>query len=222
MATSDQQRSFRCFLKWKNLQESDLAELERRRLAQEDVAGFFVPASNTALENSMMWLAGCRPSIFVRLMYELCGAEVEVSPSEFLEGARTGNLGVLSASQLARINALQGRTIREEEKLTSRMASLQEKIANELTVTITRRTNWAVAELDGEADVAPDECEGNMRAIMEGADRLRLDTLRETVGALTPAQAVDFLAAGRKLHLCIHESGKRKYQGKSSSVRSYS
>ncbi|XP_048140765.1 protein DOG1-like 3 [Rhodamnia argentea] len=197
---------------------------KRRSLSQEDVAGFFAPAWNTAIENSMMWLAGCRPSIFVRLVYVLCGAEVEASLSEFVEGARMGNLGELTASQLAGINALQidptmhltkhiycmqGRTIGEEEKLTSRMASLQEKIADQPIVAIARRTNQGV-EPGSEADAALDECEREMLAIMGDADRLRLNTLKEMVGALTPPQAVDFLVASKKLHLCIHEWGKRR------------
>ncbi|KAI3440021.1 DOG1 domain-containing protein, partial [Psidium guajava] len=50
----------------------------------------------------------------------------------------------------------------------------------------------------------------DMLAIMGEADRLRLDTLKEIVRVLTPPQAVDFLATSRKLHLCIHEWGKRR------------
>ncbi|KAK3432962.1 hypothetical protein EUGRSUZ_D00482 [Eucalyptus grandis] len=103
---------------------------------------------------------------------------------------------------------LQG-TIEEEEKQTRQMASLEEKIVDQPIVTITRRMD-CTAEPGQEADIALNESERQMLAIMEKADGLRLDTREEMVGALPPVHAVDVLAAIRKPHLCIHEWGKRR------------
>ncbi|KAF7121040.1 hypothetical protein RHSIM_Rhsim13G0189400 [Rhododendron simsii] len=83
------------------------------------------------VENSLLWIAGCRPSIFIRLVYALCGADFKAQLTEFLRGARTGQLRELSAGQLALVNGLQMRTVKEEEKLTSQLATLQEEIADQ-------------------------------------------------------------------------------------------
>lgn len=64
--------------------------------------------------------------------------------------------------------------------------------------------------MSGEVDRALDKQATEMVGILEAADGLRLSTLKELVGILTPKQAVDFLAAGKKLHLCVHEWGKKR------------
>ncbi|KAK9132148.1 hypothetical protein Scep_011676 [Stephania cephalantha] len=54
---------------------------------------------------------------------------------------------------------------------------------------------------------------------MEKADKLRIDTLREMVERiLTPFQAVEFLVAGKKLHLSLHEWCKSRNHSESSSI----
>lgn len=57
---------------------------------------------------------------------------------------------------------------------------------------------------------ALDEHESAMANIIQEADNLRLNTLKELLNILTPEQAVDFLASGKKLHSCIHDWGKRR------------
>ncbi|KAF9621311.1 hypothetical protein IFM89_019397 [Coptis chinensis] len=47
--------------------------------------------------------------------------------------------------------------------------------------------------------------------VLEDADMLRLNTVKELINILTPLQAVDFLAAAKKLYLSMHEWGQRKY-----------
>ncbi|KAL3741690.1 hypothetical protein ACJRO7_017199 [Eucalyptus globulus] len=74
------------------------------------------------------------------------------------------------------------------------MASLQEKIVDQPIVIITRRMD-CTAEPGQEADIALNESERQMLAIMEKADGLRPDTLEEMVAALLPVHAVDFLVA---------------------------
>ncbi|KAL2524260.1 hypothetical protein Adt_09314 [Abeliophyllum distichum] len=40
-------------------------------LARADVSPFFSPAWCSSLERALLWLGGCRPSIFIRLVYAL-------------------------------------------------------------------------------------------------------------------------------------------------------
>ena len=49
-----------------------------------------------------------------------------------------------------------------------------------------------------------------MRRVLEMADGLRLETMREVVALLRPAQAVHFLLAAAELHLAVHDFGRRK------------
>ncbi|KAK4419894.1 protein DELAY OF GERMINATION 1 [Sesamum alatum] len=56
----------------------------RRRLAHSHVSAFFSPTWCTTLENSMSWIAGCRPSSFFNLVYALCGSNIDSRLSHFL------------------------------------------------------------------------------------------------------------------------------------------
>ncbi|XP_041023977.1 protein DELAY OF GERMINATION 1-like [Juglans microcarpa x Juglans regia] len=87
---------------------------KRSQLAHNDVSAFFAPAWCTNWENSLLWLACCRPSQYIRLVYALCGLEIEVHLSEFLQGtsSSSANLGYLSSKQLHPIDMLQGKTLR--------------------------------------------------------------------------------------------------------------
>ncbi|KAG6691322.1 hypothetical protein I3842_10G059600 [Carya illinoinensis] len=187
----------------------DYADM-RSQLAHNDVSAFLVPSWCTNWENCMLWLGGCRPSQYIRLVYALSGLEIGAQLDEFLKGtSTTGTLGDLSSKQFDLVNILQGKTIRSEEKLTARMASLQEDVADQPIAVIAKRLS-RVGEMNWEVNRALDKQEEEMAGILEEADRLRLSTLKELVGILTPNQAVDFLAAGKKLHLCVHEWGKRR------------
>uniref|UniRef100_A0A2N9HW61 DOG1 domain-containing protein n=1 Tax=Fagus sylvatica TaxID=28930 RepID=A0A2N9HW61_FAGSY len=239
MASNDQERSKCCFLKWMNLQQEELSELhqalthhannhinltqlvekcikhfqdyadKRSQLAQDGVSAFFAPTWCTNWENSLLWIAGCRPSQYIRLVYALTGLEIEAQLNEFLQGKTAGKLGEISAKQLHQLDSLQAKTIRAEEKLTSRLASLQEDVADQPFAMIAKGL-YKVGEMNGELDKALDQHEKAMVSVLEEVDRLRLSTVKELMGILTPLQAVDFLAAGKKLQLCVHEWGKRR------------
>ncbi|KAK8551469.1 hypothetical protein V6N13_119927 [Hibiscus sabdariffa] len=182
---------------------------KRAGLARQDISGLFSPSWNTALENSLLWIAGCRPSIYIRLTYALCGSQVEFQLGEIIQGLARGSLSHISATQLRMINDLHMKTIKEEEKLSSQFASLQENIADHPIAIVAKRLSH-VGEPSGEADRALDEHEVSMSNILQEADTLRLSTLKELLGILTPLQGVDFLVASKKLHLCMHEWGKTR------------
>ncbi|KAK3027918.1 hypothetical protein RJ639_040601 [Escallonia herrerae] len=44
---------------------------QRSQLARRDAAAYFAPNWCRSLENSGLWVAGCRPSSFIRLVYVL-------------------------------------------------------------------------------------------------------------------------------------------------------
>uniref|UniRef100_A0A5B7BUJ9 Putative transcription factor TGA3-like n=1 Tax=Davidia involucrata TaxID=16924 RepID=A0A5B7BUJ9_DAVIN len=193
----------------KNIQHFQEYIEQRRCLARDDVSAFFAPTWCTALENSLLWIAGCRPSSFIRLVFVLSGLKIESQLTEFLQGIRTGDLGELSGQQLCMVNGLQGKTIREEDKLSSRLASSQEDIADEPFAVIAKELS-RIGELSVDTDMALDEHARAMQSILEAADQLRLSTLKELLSILTPVQGVDFLAASKKLQLCIHEWGRKR------------
>lgn len=114
---------------------------------------------------------------------------------------------------MARVNGLHMRTIKAEEKLTSEMASSQEEVADQPIAAIVAKEmeGVGVGEESEEATMALKEHEKVMREIMEKADELRLNTLKELVlEILNPIQALHFLVASKKLHLSLHRWGKRR------------
>ena len=242
MASSDQHRSKCCFLEWMRLQEQTPSELlqglspspanddeltqliekgvkqfedyvdRRSQLANTDVAGFFAPTWCTPWENSLLWIAGCRPSSFFRLVYALSGLELESKLQEFLQASGSaGKLGELSVKQLLLVDGLQRKTIKEEEKLTAKLAGLQEDIADQPIAAIAKGLSQ-VGETSEELDKVLDEHERAMVMALVEADKLRVKTCKELLGILTPIQAVNFLAMSKKLHLCIHEWSKKREQ----------
>lgn len=120
----------------------------------------------------------------------------------------SGLLGDLSAQQLSAVNILQLKTVKEEEKLTSRLASLQEDIADQPLAAIARGARQ-IGETSDEAEKALDDHELSMANILEEGDKLRLKSL---LNILTLKRGVEFLEAIKKLHLCLHEWGHEERQ----------
>lgn len=122
----------------------------RRALSREDGAAFFAPPWCTVFENSVLWLGGCRPSLTVRLLYNLSGEGLEAQVEEMLSGLGprgvipTGALGI-TAAQLLLINDLHTRTVFQENALSDRLATLQEDIADRPLLPIVRRRELAAA-----------------------------------------------------------------------------
>ncbi|XP_077228893.1 delay of germination protein [Tasmannia lanceolata] len=181
---------------------------KRTRLSHEDPPCFFAPKWCSSLENSFMWNAGCRPSIAIRLLYSLCGSEMEAQLVEYLQGVRKGNLAELSPRQMGLVNELRGKTVREEEKISERRASLEEGVADDpLDMMASERgQGWSEDDVDRAIDAQAEP----LRFLLEDADKLRVSTLREIIDILTPLQAADLLIAAKQLHLSFHEWGVRR------------
>ncbi|KAI3857017.1 hypothetical protein MKW98_030507 [Papaver atlanticum] len=228
-----------CFENWINQQEKDLDELnqvakaDRRNdeklqtiaeknikqfqeyhekrilLVKEDPASSFSPTWTTPFENSFLWIAGCRPTLAIQLVYTLCGTELEAHLEEFLQGIRRGNLGELSSVQLGLVNELHCKTVKEEEMISNRLELLQEDIGEQQLASSINTSN----DCETNAQVmnkAIDDHAAELASIWEEADRLRLKTVKELIHILTPLQAVDFLVAAKKLYLSMHEWGQTR------------
>ncbi|XP_068666703.1 protein DOG1-like 3 [Aristolochia californica] len=192
----------------KSLEHFESYTLHRLKLSEEDAPSLFCPVWCTSYENSFLWIGGCRPSFFIRLAYTLSGSQLEAQLEEYLSGVRRGNLAELSYVQLSQVNDLHVRTVREEDKLSSRLASLQENIVDEPLVSF-------AADSSGSSSL--NEVDGTMNAhasamgkIIEDADKLRLSTLTKLLDIFTPRQSLDFLIASKQLHLSINVWGKRR------------
>ncbi|XP_075499556.1 protein DOG1-like 3 [Primulina tabacum] len=181
----------------------------RHSLARDDVSSYFSPSWCSSLEGSMLWVGGCRPSIFIRLVYALSGRELELNLREYLQGRRINGGLDLSASQIRSINSLHLKTIRLEDKLSSKLASLQEDMADQPIASMAQES-YAHGVTNREVNGALNKHDESMLNLLEEADNLRLSTMKEVISILTPSQAVVFLAAGKKLHLCLHEWGRMR------------
>ncbi|XP_073150281.1 protein DOG1-like 3 [Henckelia pumila] len=184
----------------------------RLRLARHDVSSYFSPSWCSSLEGSMLWVGGCRPSIFIRLVYALSGKEFESNLREYLQGRRIhGGLGDLSAAQIQLINSLHLKTVRLEDKVSSKLASLQEDMVDQPITSMAQESESSRGVPNSrEVNEALDKHSESMMILLEEADDLRLSTMTELMSILTPFQAVSFLAAGKKLHLCLHQWGTRR------------
>ncbi|KAJ9671434.1 hypothetical protein PVL29_025239 [Vitis rotundifolia] len=239
MASSSHRLFHCCFQDWINQQHQDLQELlqgldtdspdsdhlrhliqkslqhfqdysaARAELSKLDAPSFFCPSWITSFENSFLWLGGCRPSLAIRLLYSISGSELQAQLPDFLKGCTRGNLADISATQLISINALHGRVVREEDQLSSRMASMQEDTADEPLSIIAKKLR-TVGEYSRTVNSAIETHSQALASVLEEADKLRLSTFKGLQEILTPLQAAHFLVASKKLHLSMHEWGKQR------------
>ncbi|KAK9077446.1 hypothetical protein SSX86_005783 [Deinandra increscens subsp. villosa] len=195
----------------KNISHFEDYHAARAQLAKLNGPSFFAPAWGTTFENSSLWIGGCRPSLIIRLVYVLCGSHQTEHLAEFFEGVSRGDLGDISGAQLKSIDALHAKIVKDEDKLTSIFASLQERIADEpLALLAYKCRNVGESSQREVVDRAMDGHALDMYKILMEADRLRLDILKRMIDILTPLQAVEFLAASKKLQLSLHEWSKSR------------
>ncbi|XAR56460.1 hypothetical protein NMG60_11036957 [Bertholletia excelsa] len=194
MASSPHDQFDRCFQDWIAQQIRDLEEL----LSADQHDAEQLRAAYRSEHPTLRGLDGCRPSLAMRLVYSICGSEMEARLSKYLEVERKGDLGQISALELSLINGLHCRIIREEDKLSNQMASLQEDLADEPLATLAKNQSRAHALA--------------LARVVGEADNLRLATLKELIDILTPLQALDLLVASKKLHLSLHEGAKTREQ----------
>ncbi|CAA7059780.1 unnamed protein product [Microthlaspi erraticum] len=188
----------------------------RSELSHRCCSSYFAPSWNSSLENGLLWMGGCRPSSFIRVIYAMCGSQTETHLSEYLlkidenvgdaNNSTDGSMSDLTATQLAKINELHIKVIQKEDKITKKAANLQEDVAD-MPIAVTAYATDLV-EAGVAVEDALDKHEECMAVVMAEADRLRFETLRKIVEVVTPVQAAEFLLAGKRLHVSLHEWGR--------------
>ncbi|KAK4347246.1 hypothetical protein RND71_033585 [Anisodus tanguticus] len=187
---------------------------KRKKFARSDVTAYLAPIWCTSLESSMLWISGCRPSSFIRLIYAISGKELDSHLSNCLQGNMSWSLTSgkleLSTVQMNLVDELQRKTIRQENQLSNKLASLQEELADHPFAIIANEVENH-GEISREAEKALDKHAKCLMNVVEEADKSRMETLKELVmNILSPLQAVEFLVASKKLHLCINAWGKTR------------
>ncbi|KAL6848148.1 hypothetical protein ACP4OV_022276 [Aristida adscensionis] len=175
--------------------------------AAGDVLRMFSPSWTSTTENLFLWCGGWRPTAALHLLYTKSGMQLEHQLPAFLDGASLEpDLGDLSAVQLQAADQLQRRTIQRERDIEDAAATAQEALATAKMVELASGGGMDAAAMEREMQ---SKTEG-MKRVLEMADALRLETIREVVALLRPAQAVHFLLAAAELHLAVHDFGRRK------------
>ncbi|KAG6397854.1 hypothetical protein SASPL_139304 [Salvia splendens] len=187
----------------------------RAAMARQNPPCFLSPPWCSALQNAFIsreyHVVPQHLTCLVLRSFTLFNFIAHIHPDSSVDGnigERMGNLADLTARQLVLINALHCKTVKEEDKFSTRITSLQEEIADEPLATMAKQS---VGEV--ERAMAMVAHEAAMAEVLLAADRLRMETLKEVMGILTPLQAVDLLIAGKKLHISMHCWGcKREEQ----------
>ncbi|CAN8325192.1 unnamed protein product [Cochlearia groenlandica] len=226
-ALKSQQRSKQNDLKLKELVGQIVNDFQRyakqrSELSHQSCTSYFAPSWNTSLENSLLWMGGCRPSSFIRVVYALCGSQAETHLSQYLgydghdDGDKNdGFMSDLNSTQLAKINELHIKVIEREDKISKKAANLQEDVADMPIAVMAYGMDMVDHhhdDGDDDDDVVVDDAldkhEECMAVLMEEADELRFETLKKIVEVVTPVQAAEFLLAGKRLHVSLHEWGR--------------
>ncbi|KFK28540.1 hypothetical protein AALP_AA7G010000 [Arabis alpina] len=187
---------------------------KRSELSDRSCSSYFAPSWNSSLENGLLWMGGCRPSSFIRVIYALCGSQTETQYSQYLQkmdesekvDESAGIMSELTAMQLAKINEVHIKVIEKEDKITKKYAHMQEDVAD-MPIAVTAYSRDLV-EVGVSVEDALDKHEEGMGVLMAEADKLRIETLRKIVEIMTPVQAAEFLLAGKRLHVSLHEWGR--------------
>lgn len=175
--------------------------------AADDVNMMFTPSWTSTTEHLYLWCGGWRPTAALQLLYTKSGMQLQQQLPVFLDGGGLkDDLSDLRAVELQAADQLQHRTITREREIEEVAASAQEALTSKTMVELAGGGGLDAGAMDREMQK---KAEG-MRRVLEMADGLRLETMREVVALLRPAQAVHFLLAAAELHLAVHDFGRRK------------
>ncbi|KAI3826791.1 hypothetical protein L1987_00847 [Smallanthus sonchifolius] len=186
--------------------------------ADEDIISLFPPSWLTSLEHAFLWMAGWRPTTVIHLLYSKSGIQLEASLTDLIPSFTAGDLGDLSVNQINLVNELQKKTIRQERKISEKMATLQEsvadtsmvKLSNAISEMIREEDEDGVNDSDGRVELALEKKTDGLEEVIRMADGLRMETLKAVIAILTPIQAVYFLIAAAELRLRVHDWGLKR------------
>ncbi|KAD5802525.1 hypothetical protein E3N88_13885 [Mikania micrantha] len=186
--------------------------------AKGDIISLFPPTWLTSLEDAFMWIAGWRPTTVIHLLYSKSGIQLEARLTGLTPMFSEGDLGDLSLSQINLVDDLQKKTIREERKISERMATVQEsaadrnmvKLSNVMSEMIREENEDGVRDCDQQVESTLDTKTDALEEVIHMADCLRMETLKAVIEILTPIQGVYFLIAAAELRLRLHDWGLKK------------
>ncbi|KAL3849300.1 hypothetical protein ACJIZ3_011182 [Penstemon smallii] len=93
--------------------------------AKHDVMSFFEAQWISALERSLQWIGGWRPTSAFHLVYTESSILFETHLVDILRGVRTGDLGDLSPGQFRQVSELQCQTVKQENVITDELSEWQ-------------------------------------------------------------------------------------------------
>ncbi|GFP90624.1 tgacg-sequence-specific DNA-binding protein tga-2.1 [Phtheirospermum japonicum] len=182
----------------------------KQRWASDHVTSMFKPPWTSSLEGTLMWIGGWRPSTAIQLLYSKLGIQLDSRIHQILRGRAIGDLGDINMPQLTQVNILQTGIMSEEMDINEEfmMVSVTDPKTVKLSHTVSNAMRQGGQVHGGRVEAALRPKEERMAEVLRRADGLRMRTLEQLVGALTPRQGVFFLIAAAELHLRVHEWGK--------------
>ncbi|AEE75583.1 unnamed protein product [Arabidopsis thaliana] len=179
-------------------------EYHRAKWAATDKDVIEVMASPwaSALERSLQWVGGWRPTTLFHLVYTESSILFESRIVDILRGFRTGDLSDLSPSQFRTVSELQCETVKEENAITEELSEWQDDASDLVMGTSSD----------------PDQRIRRLAEIVHRTDDLRLRTITRVVEVLSPLQQAEFLVAAAELRTGVAGWGTSHDRRRSSEV----
>ncbi|KAJ7535550.1 hypothetical protein O6H91_12G038400 [Diphasiastrum complanatum] len=225
--------------------ESDMREQELRKLvdkvhahyeyyytcndsaAKQNILQMLSPSWRTSLEKAFMWIGGWRPTMFSQLAYALAGHHVEAELAELLEGTDSPSMASLTGSQLESIDTLQRGALKDEERLSEKLAVLQQSMADEPLISLVQaEVNGLIrhgfGDGDGDGEVLMHEVVNEKLKVLENifldVNFLRVNALVGMLNILTTFQSAQYLMAMGQLQAAFRKMGGYDTVGKNQSA----
>ncbi|KAL1202427.1 Protein DELAY OF GERMINATION 1 [Cardamine amara subsp. amara] len=171
-------------------------------VTEKDVIGVLAAPWSSALERSLHWVGGWRPTTLFHLVYTESSILFESRIVDILRGFRTGDLSDLSPSQFRTVSELQCETVKEENAITEELSEWQDD-ASELVMGTSSDLDQRIRRL---------------AEIVHRADDLRLRTIIGVVELLSPLQKAEFLVAAVELRTGVSGWGTSHDRRRSADV----
>ncbi|CAN8259337.1 unnamed protein product [Cochlearia groenlandica] len=175
---------------------------EKWETTEKDVVGVMASPWSSALERSLHWVGGWRPTTLFHLVYTESSILFESRIVDILRGFRTGDLGDLSPFQFRTVSELQCETVKEENAITEELSEWQDD-ASDLVMGTSLDLDHRIRRL---------------AEIVHGADDLRLRTITRVMELLSPLQQAEFLIAAAELRAGVSGWGASHDRRRSSNV----
>ncbi|CAH8260519.1 unnamed protein product [Arabidopsis lyrata] len=169
---------------------------------EKDVIGVMATPWASALERSLHWVGGWRPTTLFHLVYTESSILFESRIVDILRGFHTGDLSDLSPSQFRTVSELQCETVNEENAITDELSEWQDDASDLVMGTSSD----------------PEQRIRRLAEIVHRTDDLRLRTITRVVELLSPLQQAEFLIAAAELRTGVAGWGTSHDRRRSSEV----